>query len=150
MPKDVPIDSVIFGNVCQTDNSAAYLARHVSHRAGLPIHVPALTINRLCGSGFQSVISAVQEIRVGDSNIVLTGGAENMSKSPYTLSDVRWGTRYGVDLKLEDSLAATLVDQYPTKTPMGITAENLGEKYNITREQADEYAFSSQKRWAAG
>ena len=73
-----------------------------------------------------------------------------MSKSPYTLNDVRWGTRYGVDLKLEDSLAATLVDQYPTKTPMGITAENLGEKYNITREQADEYALSSQKRWAAG
>ncbi|PKC02922.1 thiolase [Rhizophagus irregularis] len=149
LPKDVPIDSVIFGNVCQTDNAAAYLARHVSHRASLPTHVPALTINRLCGSGFQSVINAVQEIRVGDSNIVLTGGTESMSRSPYTLSDVRWGTRYGVDLKLEDSLAATLVDQYPTKTPMGITAENLGEKYNITREQADEYALSSQKRWAA-
>jgi acetyl-CoA acyltransferase 2 len=150
LPKDIPIDSVIFGNVCQTDSTAAYLARHVGHRAGLPIHTPALTINRLCGSGFQSVINAVQEIRVGDANVVLTGGTESMSKSPYTLNDVRWGTRYGVDLKLEDSLAATLVDQYPTQTPMGVTAENLGEKYKITREQADEYALSSQNRWAAG
>ncbi|CAG8461842.1 7600_t:CDS:2 [Funneliformis mosseae] len=149
LPKDVPIDSVIFGNVCHTDSTAAYLARHVGHRASLPVHVPALTINRLCGSGFQSVINAVHEIRVGDANVVLTGGTESMSKSPYTLNDARWGTRYGVDLKLEDSLAAALVDQYPSKTPMGITAENLGEKYNITREQADEYALSSQKRWAA-
>ncbi|CAG8580098.1 14339_t:CDS:2 [Ambispora leptoticha] len=149
LPKDLPIDSVIFGNVCQTDNTAAYLARHVGHRAGVPIHVPALTINRLCGSGFQSVINAIQEIKSGDANIVLTGGTESMSKSPYTLANVRWGTRYGIDLKLEDSLAVALIDQYPTKTPMGVTAENLGNKYGITREQCDEYALSSQQRWAA-
>ncbi|CAG8776471.1 11701_t:CDS:2, partial [Acaulospora morrowiae] len=148
--KTVPIDSVIFGNVCQTDNAAAYLARHVGLRAGLPIETPALTINRLCGSGFQAVISAVQEIRSGDANIVLTGGTESMSQSGYTLSaSTRWGTRYGSDLKLEDSLAATLIDQYPTKTPMGVTAENLAKKYNITREEADNYALSSQKRWDA-
>ncbi|CAG8525666.1 4904_t:CDS:2 [Acaulospora colombiana] len=148
--KTVPIDSVIFGNVCQTDTTCAYLARHVGLRAGLPIETPALTINRLCGSGFQAVISAVQEIRTGDSNIVLTGGTENMSQSGYNLSaSIRWGTRYGSDLKLEDSLAATLIDQYPTKTPMGVTAENLAKKYNITREAADEYALTSQKRWDA-
>ena len=141
---------MIFGNVTQTDNTAPYLARHVGHRAGLPVTVPALSINRLCGSGFQAVINAIQEIRVGDAHVVLTGGTESMSKSPYTLHNVRWGTRYGMDLKMEDSLATALVDQYPTKTPMGITAENLGQKYNITREQCDEFALSSQKRWAAG
>lgn len=149
LKKKVPIDSVFFGNVLQTDNTAPYLARHVGLRAGLPIEVPALTINRLCGSGFQTVINAIQEIRSGDSNIVLTGGTENMSRSYYTLSaDPRWGVRYGQDLKLEDSLAACLIDQYPTRTPMGVTAENLAQKYNITRAQADEYAELSQKRWA--
>ncbi|CAJ0751422.1 6696_t:CDS:2, partial [Entrophospora sp. SA101] len=150
LPPNLPIDSIIFGNVSQTDSTAPYLARHVGHRTGLPIHVPALTLNRLCGSGFQTVISAIQEIRSGDSNIVLTGGTENMSKSPYKLNNIRWGTTFGLDLTLEDSLAITLVDHYPTKTPMGVTAENLAKIYKITREQADEYALSSQKRWAAG
>ncbi|KAJ1985396.1 3-ketoacyl-CoA thiolase, mitochondrial [Dimargaris verticillata] len=149
LPEGTPIDSVIFGNVAHTSTDAPYLARHVGHRAGLPIHVPAVTVNRLCGSGFESIIRAVQEIRVGDAQVVLTGGTENMSQAPYALRDVRWGTRYGVDQKLEDTLAAALVDRYPTPTPMGITAENLGMQYGLTRAQCDEYALQSQHRWAA-
>ncbi|WFD42930.1 acetyl-CoA C-acyltransferase [Malassezia psittaci] len=148
--ENAPISSTVFGVVTQSDSSAPYLARHVGHYAGLPISVPALTINRLCGSGFQSAITAAQEIKSGDSDVVLTGGTENMSLSPYTLHGVRFGnTRYGVDLKLVDSLASSLVDQVPSPTPMGITAENLAEKYGITREQCDEFALQSQKRWAA-
>ncbi|KAL1923306.1 uncharacterized protein VTP21DRAFT_8286 [Calcarisporiella thermophila] len=150
LPAELPIDSVIIGNVMQTDRSGAYLARHIGHRANLPVNVPALTVNRLCGSGFQSVINAAHEIIAGESKIVLTGGAESMSLSPYTIhGSTRWGTKYGVDLKAEDSLAAALVDQYPTPTPMGITAENLGERNTISRQECDEYALQSQKRWAA-
>lgn len=115
--------------------------------AGLPVKTPALTINRLCGSGFQSVINAAQEILTGEAEIVLAGGTESMSQAPYALRGVRTGTRYGVDLKLEDTLANALVDSYPTKTPMGITAENLGKQYGITRQDCDEYALLSQQRW---
>ncbi|KAF9161404.1 3-ketoacyl-CoA thiolase, mitochondrial [Actinomortierella ambigua] len=147
--KEVPIDSVIVGNVAQSDAAGAYLARHVGLRSGLDISVPALTVNRLCGSGFQSIINATHEIKVGDANIVLTGGSESMSLSPYALRNVRWGTRFGVDLKLEDTLAAALVDRFPKETPMAITAENLAVKYGLTRQQCDEYALSSQQRWAA-
>lgn len=146
---NTPVDSTVFGVVTHSDSTAPYLSRHVGHYAGVPITTPALTINRLCGSGFQAVINACQEINSGDSQVVLTGGTENMSMSPYTLSGVRFGnTRYGVDLKLVDSLAVSLVDQVPVPTPMGITAENLAEKYGITREQCDEYALQSQTRWA--
>jgi acetyl-CoA acyltransferase 2 len=149
LPAGTPIDSVIYGNVCQTSRDGAYLARHVGLRAGLPIEVPALTVNRLCGSGFQAVINAVHEIRLGEAEIVLTGGAESMSQAPYALRNARWGTRFGVDLQLEDTLAAALVDRYPTTCPMGITAENLAEKYGITRKDCDEYALRSQQRTAA-
>ncbi|KAI9219042.1 Thiolase, N-terminal domain-containing protein [Blastocladiella britannica] len=149
LPADTKVDSVIFGNVSQTSNDAAYLARHVGHRAGLPVETPALTINRLCGSGFQAVINAAHEIIAGESHVVLTGGSESMSQAPYALRDLRWGTRYGVDLKGEDTLAAALVDRYPTVTPMGITAENLAKQYNISRKDCDEYAMQSQQRWAA-
>eukprot|EP00158_Paraphelidium_tribonemae_P007304 Partr_v1_DN28188_c0_g1_i1_m55021 putative acetyl-CoA acyltransferase 2 len=148
LPAGTPISSVIFGNVCQTSTDAAYLARHVGHRVKLPIATPALTINRLCGSGFQTIIQAVQEISVGESEIVLTGGTENMSQAPYAVRNIRWGTRYGVDLKMEDTLAASLVDRYPVETPMGITAENLADQNSISRKQCDEYALQSQKRWA--
>ncbi|KXN69468.1 thiolase [Conidiobolus coronatus NRRL 28638] len=149
LPKNTPVDSVVFGNVCQTSACAPYLARHVGHQAGLDIQVPALTINRLCGSGFQSVINAVQEIRSGDAKVVLTGGSESMSQAPYVLRDARSGTKFGIDLKLEDSLFASLTDRYPTVTPMGITAENLGQKYNISRDDCDQFALISQQRWAA-
>lgn len=146
---DTPISSTVFGVVTQSDSTTPYLSRHVGHHAGLPITVPALTINRLCGSGFQAAINAFQEIKSGDSEVVLTGGTENMSLSPYTLHGVRFGnTRYGVDLKLVDSLASSLVDQVPVPTPMGVTAENLAVKYGITREQCDQFALQSQQRWA--
>ncbi|KAG9007778.1 hypothetical protein FRB94_001682 [Tulasnella sp. JGI-2019a] len=155
LPKEVEVDQVIFGNVCHTDNSGAYLARHVGHYSGLPVKVPALTVNRLCGSGIQSLISAAQDIRLGEADVVLTGGAENMSMAPYTLHGVRWGTRYGVDQKLEDSLAHALVDKVPghpssghKEAPMGITGENLATKYSITREQSDAFGLLSQQRWA--
>ncbi|GAA5976727.1 hypothetical protein JCM11641_005675 [Rhodosporidiobolus odoratus] len=151
LPEGVKIDSVHFGQVLHSDLSAAYLARHVGHLAGLPVDVPALTVNRLCGSGFQTIINAVQEIKLGEADCVLTGGTENMSLSPYTLSGAsRFGTKYGIDLKLKDSLAQALVDRVPEPTPMGITAENLANKYGITRQQCDEYALQSQKRWKEG
>ena len=149
LPANTPVSSTVFGVVTSSDPTVPYLARHVGHYAGVPITTPALTVNRLCGSGFQSVANAVQEINIGDSEVVLTGGTESMSQSPYALSGVRFGnTRYGVDLKLVDTLAASLVDQVPVPTPMGITAENLAEKYGITREQCDAYALQSQQRWA--
>jgi len=149
LPKDTPIDSVIYGNVIQTSADAAYLARHVGHRAKLPLHVPANTINRLCGSGFQSVINGAQEILLGEANVVLTGGTENMSQAPYAVRNIRWGTRYGTDLKMEDTLANGLIDTFPNKIPMAITGENLGEKYKIDRKTCDEYALSSQQRYGA-
>ena len=86
---NAPLSSTVFGVVTHSDSSAPYLARHVGHYAGVPIDVPALTINRLCGSGFQAAITAAQEIKSGDSDIVVTGGTENMSMAPYTLHGVR-------------------------------------------------------------
>jgi acetyl-CoA acyltransferase 2 len=116
--------------------------------AGLDIKTPALTLNRLCGSGFQSVISAAQDIILGEANVVLAGGTESMSQAPYVLRNVRWGTRYGQDLPLQDTLANALIDTYPKTIPMGITAENLGKQYNISRKEVDEYALQTQQRWA--
>ncbi|RKP12418.1 Thiolase, N-terminal domain-containing protein [Piptocephalis cylindrospora] len=147
------VSSTIFGNVMHTSKDAAYLARHVGLRAGLAQETPALTINRLCGSGFQAVINAVHEISLGDSDIVLTGGTESMSQAPYILRSGRWGTRYGVDQTLEDSLAHSLVDQYPgtsTPCPMGNTAEKLGAQYGITRGDCDAFALLSQQRASKG
>ncbi|RKO93970.1 Thiolase, N-terminal domain-containing protein [Blyttiomyces helicus] len=149
LPAGTKVDSVIYGNVLHTSGDAAFLARHVGHRAGLEIPVPALTINRLCGSGFQSIINGAQEIQLGEANVVLTGGTENMSQAPYALRGARAGTRYGVDLVLEDTLARGLVDTYPNTVPMGITGENLGKLYNISRQEVDEYALLSQQRFAA-
>ncbi|KAJ8325123.1 hypothetical protein QVD99_005902 [Batrachochytrium dendrobatidis] len=148
LPARLKIDSVIYGNVLQTSSDAAYLSRHVGHRAGLPIEASALTINRLCGSGFQAIINGAQDILLGEAEVVLVGGSENMSQAPFALRDARSAPRYGVDQKLEDTLAHALIDSYPTKTPMGITAENLAKKFGISRGQADEYALFSQTRWA--
>ncbi|KAI9327866.1 Thiolase, N-terminal domain-containing protein [Obelidium mucronatum] len=148
LPSGTPVDAVNYGNVLQTSRDAAYLSRHIGLRAGLPINVPANTINRLCGSGFQAIVNSAQDIFSGDAEIALAGGTENMSQAPYALRGVRTGTRYGVDQPLEDTLAHGLIDQYPTKTPMGITAENLAKKYNISRSDADAYALVSQQRWA--
>ncbi|KAM9329818.1 3-ketoacyl-CoA thiolase, mitochondrial [Gastrophryne carolinensis] len=142
------VDSVIFGNVAQTSQDAIYLARHVGLRAGIPIPVPALTVNRLCGSGFQSVVNGCQEIALRESEIVLCGGAESMSQAPYSVRNVRFGTKLGVDLKMEDSLWSALTDSH-IKTPMALTAENLAVKYDISRQDCDNYAFQTQQRWKA-
>ncbi|OLY81182.1 3-ketoacyl-CoA thiolase, mitochondrial [Smittium mucronatum] len=140
--------SSIFGNVLQTSNDACYLPRHAALKAGLPIQVPALGVNRLCGSGFQAIVNAVQEIKAGDSEISLVGGSESMSQAPFVIRDARWGMKFGPENhNLEDSLVSALTDRYPTHVPMGITAENLAKMYNITREMSDEYSVQSQIRW---
>uniref|UniRef100_A0A8C1P1E4 3-ketoacyl-CoA thiolase, mitochondrial n=1 Tax=Cyprinus carpio TaxID=7962 RepID=A0A8C1P1E4_CYPCA len=142
------INSVIIGNVMQSSADAPYIARHVGLRCGVPIPVPALTVNRLCGSGFQSIINGAQEICLKESEVVLCGGSESMSQAPYAVRNIRFGTKFGVDLKLEDTLWAGLTDLH-IKLPMGITAENLAEKYQISREDCDQYAYQTQQRWKA-
>ncbi|KAF3695582.1 3-ketoacyl-CoA thiolase, mitochondrial [Channa argus] len=142
------INSVIFGNVMQSSADAPYIARHVGLRCGVPIPVPALTVNRLCGSGFQSIINGAHEICLKESEVVLCGGSESMSQAPYAVRNIRFGTKFGADLKLEDTLWAGLTDLH-VKIPMGITAENLAEKYQINRENCDNYAYQTQQRWKA-
>ena len=142
------IDHSIFGNVQQTSPDAIYGARHIGLKSGLPIEVPALTVNRLCGSGFQAVVNAAHEILVGDAKAVLCGGTENMSQAPHSMWGLRDGARFGKPPALVDTLWESLTDSY-CKTPMAITAENLAEKYGISREDCDAYAIQSQQRWAA-
>jgi len=137
------IDQVVLGNVIQTSKDAIYFARHVALRAGLPIETPALTVNRLCGSGLQAVVSAAQLLQLGEGRIALAGGAENMTQAPHVLRGARAGYKLGQAPQLEDSLWEALVDSY-VGCGMAITAENLAEKYEITREQVDEYALRSQ------
>lgn len=129
------IDSVFFGNVIQSSPDAAYLARHVGLKAGVNRETPCLTINRLCGSGFETVILGAQSIQLGESSLAVCGGAENMSDAPLQASgnDARWGVKLSKGLKLRDSLWDGLTDSY-AGTPMGVTAENLAQKYDITRE----------------
>src|SRR5207302_2063416 len=140
-------DHAIFGNALQTSGDALYGARHVALKAGLPVEVPALTVNRLCGSGIQSIISAAQLIELGEANVVLAGGMESMSQAPQVIRGVRWGLRLGQG-KLEDSLMVALLDTY-CGCYMAATAENLARKYGITREAQDEFALRSQKLAAA-
>jgi acetyl-CoA acyltransferase 2 len=142
------IDQVIFGNVVQSSSEDVYCARHVGLKAGLPVPVPALTVNRLCGSGFQAAISAAQEIRTGDAEAALVGGTESMSLAPHVIRGARWGLAFGKAPPLEDLLWSALTDEY-AGCPMGLTAENVAERHGISRASADEYALSSQKRWAA-
>jgi acetyl-CoA acyltransferase 2 len=141
------LDQVIFGNVQQTSSDAIYGARHIGLKSGVPIGVPALTVNRLCGSGFQAVVSAAEQILLGEAKAVLAGGTENMSQAPHMLWGLRDGAKFGKPPKLVDSLWEALTDSY-CQTPMAVTAENLAVKYGITREMADAFALSSQKRWA--
>ena len=139
---------VIVGNVMQTSADAIYCARHVGLRAGVPVEVPALTVNRLCGSGFEAVILAAERILLGEAEAVLAGGTENMTQAPHVLRGGRDGFAFGKAPALEDSLWSGLTDPY-CNAPMAITAENLAVKYGISREQVDEYALLSQQRWAA-
>jgi len=143
------VDSVHVGNVLSASGpDTPYISRHVSLRAGLRTEIPALTVNRLCGSGFQSIVNGCQDILVGDAGVVLTGGSDNMSACPYAVRDIRFGTRLGSDPKLEDMMWASLTDLH-TKTPMGVTAENLAVKYELTREEVDAFAIRSQQTWGA-
>ena len=146
------IDHVVFGNVQQSSVDAHYGARHVGLKAGLPIEVPALTVNRLCGSGIQAVISGAQQIQLDEAGFVLAGGMENMSQVPHVIRGARSGFKLGQG-KLEDWLWEGLNDPY-AGCSMAITAENCATKYGITREEADAYALRSQqlahKAWTSG
>jgi acetyl-CoA C-acetyltransferase len=135
------IDQIIFGNVMQTSGDAVYFARHIGLKAKVPIEAPALTINRLCGSGLQAILLAAQEIQLGQADFVLAGGAENMSMAPHMIRGARWGLPLG-EQKLEDYLWVALVDSY-NGLGMANTAENLGRKYGIGRQAADEFAYRS-------
>jgi len=146
------IDQVIIGNVLHTSADAVYGARHVALKAGVPVEVPALTVNRLCGSGIQAAVTGAQLIQLGEANIVLTGGIENMSQAPHVLRGLRAGLKMG-NARLEDSLLEGLRDSYCDCT-MAMTAENVAAKYGITRAEQDAYALRSQqlaaKAWADG
>jgi acetyl-CoA C-acetyltransferase len=139
------IDNVVFGNVIHSDINAAYISRHIALNIGVPQSTPALTVNRLCGSGLQAVVSAAQSIITEASEVALTGGAENMSRSPFVNFTQRFKVKKMGSIEYEDMLTGTLTD-HNCSTPMGITAENLAEKYSITREEQDEYALLSQTR----
>ncbi|MEK4387423.1 acetyl-CoA C-acetyltransferase [Solibacillus sp. FSL W7-1464] len=141
------VDHVIYGGVITTGANSAYLARHIGLYAGVPKEVPALTLNRLCGSGMQSVVSAAQMIQLSEGEVVLAGGAENMSQSPYSNFEQRFsGSKLG-NLEFTDMLQATLTDQY-TGSGMGLTAEKLAEQYTISREEQDAFALLSNERAA--
>ena len=145
--KTADIDHVIFGNVVQSGADAAYVPRHIGLHLGIPENIPALGLNRLCGSGFQAWISAAQMILTGEANVVLAGGTEQMSQIPYVLRGVRFeGYRMGNGV-VEDYMTSALTDAF-AKMPMAITAENLAEKYDISRDACDEYSFLTQTRCA--
>src|SRR2546421_4238005 len=137
------IDHTIIGNALQTSGDAIYGARHVALKAGIPFDRPALTVNRLCGSGIQSIISGAQMIMLGEADTALVGGMESMSQAPHVIRGARSGFPLGGG-KLEDSLMVALLDSY-CNTPMAGTAENLARKYEISREEQDRYAFRSQQ-----
>ncbi|HJT18249.1 MAG TPA: thiolase family protein [Thermoanaerobaculia bacterium] len=141
------IDHVIVGNALQTSGDAIYGARHVGLKAGVPKEVPALTVNRLCGSGVQSIISAAEQIELGEAETVLAGGMENMSQAPHVIRGARKGFRLGQGA-MEDSLMVALLDSY-SGLYMAQTSDNLARKYNISREEQDAFALRSQQKAAA-
>jgi len=137
------IDHTVIGNALQTSGDAIYGARHVALKAGVPFDRPALTVNRLCGSGIQSIISGAQMIQLGEAQTVLAGGIESMSQAPHVIRGARSGFPLGAG-RLEDSLMVALLDTY-CNTPMAGTAENLARKFEIPREEQDLYALRSQQ-----
>ncbi len=146
------INHVVFGNVLQTSSDAVYLARHVGLKAGVPVPVPAVTVNRLCGSGFEAIVQGARLLLMQEADFVLVGGTESMSQAPHIIRGARWGLRLNSG-KLEDYLWEALLDPNCGFT-MAQTAENLAEKYGITRAATDEYAHLSQMRakaaWDSG
>jgi acetyl-CoA acetyltransferase family protein len=147
------VDSVIFGNVLYTAADSIYFSRHVALRSGCRTETPALTVNRLCGSGFQAVVNGAQDILLGDASVSLVGGADSMSQAPHVARGVRWGIPLGKSAQLEDSLWEALRDTY-VNLAMGETAENLAERYHLSRECVDEFALRSQQlaaeAWSSG
>jgi acetyl-CoA acetyltransferase family protein len=138
------IDQVIFGNVIQSSADAIYGARHVGLKAGCRRDASALTVNRLCGSGLQAIVTGAQQILLGEATYVLAGGMENMSQSPHVVRGARWGLALGQQTKFEDTLWEGLTDSY-NGMPMAITAENLARQYKISREASDEFSLASQR-----
>jgi acetyl-CoA acetyltransferase family protein len=147
------IDHVIVGNALQTSADAIYLARHVALKAGCRVETPAVTVNRLCGSGFEAVIQGAMQIQLGESDIVLTGGTESMSQAPHVVRGARWGLRLGTPAPLEDLLWEALRDTQ-CNMQMAETAEKLATQYQIPRADVDAWALRSQQRardaWATG
>ena len=143
-PED--IGHVVFGNVIHTDTRDMYLSRVAAVEGGLPVETPALTLNRLCGSGLQAIISAAQAIRLGDADAAVAGGAESMSRAPYWLPTMRWGQRMG-DGAAVDAMVGALTDPFEA-CHMGVTAENVAEKWGVSRADQDELAVESHRRAA--
>jgi acetyl-CoA acetyltransferase family protein len=141
------IDHTVMGNVVQSGPDAIYAARHVALRAGIPKERPALAVNRLCGSGIQSIVSGAQMIMLGEASRVLAGGMESMSQAPFVIPGARWGLRLGSGA-LVDMLMSSLYDTY-CGLYMAQTAERVAQKHGITRDDQDQFAVSSQKRAAA-
>jgi acetyl-CoA C-acetyltransferase len=140
------IGHVVFGNIIHTDSHDHYLARVAGVKGGLPVEVPALTLNRLCGSGLQAIITAAQAIMLGDADAAVAGGAENMSRSPYLAPAMRFGARMN-DTTLVDAMVGALSDPFDD-CHMGVTAENVAEKYKVSREDQDRLAAESHRRAA--
>ena len=138
------VDQVVFANVIHTAPEDMYMARVVGIRAGIPKEAPAFTVNRLCGSGVQAIVSAAQAIQTGDAAVVLAGGAESMSRGAYWLNNSRWGARMG-DTSLTDAVVGCLTDPF-NEIHMGVTAENLAESHGISRDAQDEFALESHRR----
>ncbi|MBM4763128.1 acetyl-CoA C-acetyltransferase [Bacillus sp. B15-48] len=138
------VDEIIFGNIIHTSSSSAYLARHIGLKSGMAESSSALTLNRLCGSGMQAIVSAAQSITSGDAKVVVAGGTENMSLSPHVLRGTRFGSPNKAP-KVDDMLWETLTDNY-VGCGMGMTAENLAEKYSISREDQDQFSVESQEK----
>jgi len=150
-PKE--IQHSIFGNVMQTTSDTIYFARHVALKAGCPVETPALTVNRLCGSGFQAVVNGAEEILLGEAEVCLVGGGESMSQAPHVVRGVRWGLPLGKSPPLEDALWEGLKDPV-AGLAMAETAEKLAVQYQLDRGCVDEYALRSQQTarsaWEAG
>ena len=141
------IGHVAFGNVINTEPRDMYLSRVAAMQAGVPDTVPAMNVNRLCGSGVQAIVSAAQSLMLGDADFALAGGAENMSRSPYILPDARWGQKMS-DVRTVDMMLGTLNCPFGTGH-MGVTAENVASEHQISREDQDAFALESQNRAAA-
>jgi acetyl-CoA C-acetyltransferase len=140
------VDQVVFGNVIHSAPEDMYMARVVGIKAGIPQEVPAFTVNRLCGTGVQAIVSAAQSIATGDAEVAVAGGAESMSRGPYWMPQARWGARMG-EAKLVDPVVGGLTDPF-NDIHMGVTAENLAESHSISREEQDEFSVESHRRAA--